>query len=187
MAATNSVRIVKTIPYRGQTKRWSNRYHFVGGTPADTAHWNTLFDNITNAEKLLYGSGLQIVEALGYVAGSEVPVASKTYAITGAATFSGYPCPGDSAAMLRFATAARSSKNHPVYLWNWFHGAQWSGTGSSDTLLAAQKSAIETYAGLWDTTGFSDGSITVKRAGPNGASATGHECDPFVRHRDFRN
>lgn len=184
MAATPSIVIQTTIPYRGQTKKFSNRYHFSGGTPADLTHWNTLSDAIVAAYKLTITSGLTIVGSLYYGAGSNVPIGSKTYSQAGTAGFSGTPCPGDSAIMVRFATAARSTKNHPVYLWNWFHGANWSGSGSSDTLLAAQRTLFQTYAAAW-LSGFSDGSVTYVRAGPNGANATGYAVDQYVRHRDF--
>jgi hypothetical protein len=186
MAATPSIVIKTTIPYRGQTKTFSNRYHFSGGTPADLTHWNTFSDAIVAAYKLIITSGLTIVGSYYYGAGSNVPIGSKTYSQAGTATLSGTPCTGDSAMMLRFATAARSAKNHPVYLWNWFHGANWSGSGSSDTLLAAQRTLVQTYAAAW-ISGFSDGSVTYVRAGPNGANATGYVVDQFVRHRDFPN
>lgn len=186
MAATPSIVIQTTIPYRGQTKKFSNRYHFSGGTPADLTHWNALSDNIVAAYKAIISSGLTIVGSLYYGAGSNVPLGSKTYSTAGTFAGGGTPATGDSAMMLRFATAARSVKNHPVYLWNWFHGANWSGSGSSDTLLASQRTAIQTYAASW-LSGFSDGSVTYVRAGPNGANATGYLVDQFVRHRDFRN
>ena len=188
MATTRTVCkliVVKTIPYRGSTRRFSNAYCFKTGTPADDSHWHTLMDNVTTAEKAIFTSGVTIVEALGYGIGSDIPLSSKTYSLAGTGAWTNVPCPGDSAAMLRYSTAARSTKNHPVYLFNYFHGATWSGSGSSDTLAAGQKSAIETYAGLWDTTGFSDGTNTYKRCGPASAAATGHECDPYVRHHDF--
>ena len=46
------------------------------------------------------------------------------------------------------------------------------------------KSAIDSYAASW-ISGFSDGSINAVRAGPNGATATGHFTEEYVTHRDF--
>jgi hypothetical protein len=184
VAATPSLRVRTSIPYRGSTRYWSTTFHFNGGTPADGTHWTTFSDALVTAFKACFTSGLTIVGTYGYAAGNQVPVFSKTYSTAG--TLAGAtPCPGDSAAMLRWSTAARSSKNHPVYLWNWIHGANWSGSGSSDTLLAAQKTAIDGFAGTFISPGFSDGTNSYVRAGPNGATATGHQCDPYVRHRDF--
>lgn len=184
MAATPSIRVTKTMPYRGATVRWSNRYHFNGGTPADSSHWTTLSDAIVTAEKAVHNTGITIVETVGYAAGSEVPVFSKTYSTAGTGAFgTGTLMPGDVAALVRFSTTARSVKNHPVYLANYYHGA-YNATGQPDTLNAAEKTALDSYAAAW-ISGFSDGTTTYVRAGPNGATATGYITKPLLTHRDF--
>lgn len=185
MAATPSVVVKKSFGYRGGTQIWSNRYHFNGGTPADNTAWNTLFDAIVAAEKAIYDAGITIVEAVGYVAGSTISAHSKSYTTAGTATYTGDRSPGDCAALLRYATAARTSKGHPIYLFNYFHGCLSAASGSAyDTLLAAQKTNIETYGSTW-LTGFSDGTNTYNRAGPNGADATSRLCETYITHRDF--
>jgi hypothetical protein len=187
MASTPSIRIVKSSAYKGGLRLFSNRYHFNGGTPADATHWHTLMDAVTAAEKAIYGSHITITEALGYAAGSDVPVATKTYSLAGTMTVggTGVGAPLTDAVLGRWSTAARSTKNHPIYLFNYFHGAVVDNTVLGfDKVWATQVTAVSTYITAW-ITGFSDGSITAVRASPNGAAATGSLVEEYVTHRDF--
>jgi len=137
------------------------------------------------AEKAIYDSGQTIVQTLGYAAGSEVPVFTKTYSTAGTGVFgAGARAPGDAAGLIRYATAVRTSKNHPVYLYNYYHGVI-TIAGGGDTILAAQVSAYGTYAAAWIGAGFSDGTTSYNRAGPNGATATGQLVETYITHRDF--
>jgi hypothetical protein len=184
MAATPSIRITKEFSYRGSLQRWSNRYHFNGGTPADLAHWNTLADAVVLAEKAALGPLQTIVAATYYAAGSNVAVGSKAYTTVGTmGPGSDVLCPGDCAALIRWATTARSTKGHPVYLFSYFHGAYRLST-NADTIGPSYKAALDTYGTAW-ITGFSDGTITAVRAGPNGATGTSRLTEPYVTHRDF--
>jgi hypothetical protein len=95
------------------------------------------------------------------------------------------PSPGECAALVRYSTAGRTTKNHPIYLFNYYHRVYTNQAGASTDLLDVnQKTAMGTYATAW-ITGFSDGSITAVRAGPNGDAATGQIVEEFVTHRDF--
>lgn len=181
------MRVLKLLNFKGGTRVTSNRYHFLGGTPADAAHWHTLMDAVTAAEKLVTNDITTITEAIGYAAGSDVPVASKVYSIVGTCTAAaaGYVAAGECAALVRYSTAERTSKNHPIYLFNYYHGAyahQTGGTG--DALDANMRSALETYAAAW-IAGFSDGTNTYTRCGPNGQAATGATVEEWLTHRDF--
>lgn len=185
MAATPSIKVTKQFTYRGVTRKWSNRYHFNGGLPADGSHWATLAAAIENQEKTCFTSDVTIVGITGYAAGSEVPVYTATPSVAGTlAPSTSIPAVGDAAILVRYATTARTSKNHPVYLYNYYHGARTASTGG-DTAMAGQVSALQTYATQWLGTGFSDGTNSYTRAGPNGASATGQLVASYLTHRDF--
>jgi len=190
MAATWSIRVVKKFNYRGAVHNFSNRYHIGTNGPPDATHWTTFSDAIVAAEKACYlpfsSSGADIIQTVGYAAGSEVPVFTKTYATASTGSFTNYTtCPGDCAALVRYATPDRSIKNHPVYCFNYYHGIGIGiSPGTGDTLCPAQGTALQTYANAW-ITGFSDGTTTFHRSRPTGDLCTAAIVKPLVTHRDL--
>lgn len=185
MAATPSLKVTKSFTYRGVVRTFSNRYHFNGGTPADTAHWTTFSDAVVTAEKAIHVPAVTIVKTTGYASTSEVPVFTKTYSTVGTLSQgTGTRVPGDVAWLIRYSTTARTSKNHPIYLFNYYHGGVLT-AGAYDDLMTTQSAAGGTYAGLWITPGFSDGTTSYVRAGPNGATAVGVIVEPLMTHRDL--
>jgi hypothetical protein len=188
----HSIVITKHFPYRGGTRNWTNRYHFEGALPTDATAWGAFADLIVAAEKAIYNSDVTIVLATGYdasTASSTNPhgdaVWTGTYATAGTLSDAGSAglAPGDGAIYLRYSTPARSSRNHPVYLSNYFHGALLSALGG-DNLFTAQHTAVDTYAGHWLTGFLADGSPR-ERCGPRGAVATDKYVSSYIRHRDF--
>ena len=190
IATAPSIQINKSFTYRGVLRTVSNRYHFHGGTPADSTHWTTLANAVTAAEKAVHmplaSGGCKIIEAVGYAGGSEIPVFTLTYTLDGTGAFASFiPMAGDSAALVRYSTADRSSKNHPIYCFNYYHGVSGGTTVPTvDNLNTAEKTALQTYANLW-VAGFSDGTNTYVRSRPNGNVCTGAFVEPLVTHRDL--
>lgn len=190
VATAPSIRIVKQFNLRGGSGHFSNRYHFSGGTPADSAHWTTLANAIIAAEKALYlpiaSGGATIVEAVGYAGGSEIPVFTAAYSTAGTGSFAGYvPQASDVAGLIRYSTPDRSSKNHPIYCFNYYHAVGSAGTFANlDAMDAAQLAAFGVYGADW-IAGFSDGANTYKRSRPNGNTCNGYFVEPSLTHRDL--
>jgi hypothetical protein len=185
LAASASIKVVKSFSFKGATRLWSNRYHFTNSAPTDSTHWTTLSDAIVTAEKAILLAANTIVQTYGYAAGSEVPVFAKTYSTAGTLADGGAAhTPGECAALIRYATATRTAKNHPKYLYNYYHGLIAYAPPNQDTLASTHVTPMNTYAGLW-VTGFSDGTTNHVRCGPNGDVATGYLVETKITHRDF--
>lgn len=181
------MRLIMTLPFKGGTRQWSNRYHFSGGTPADVGHWHTLFENVAGQFENCVASVQTLATAVGYAAGSDVPVATEVLGITGtlAPDTGNAEQAGEVAALTRYATDARTSKNHPIYCFNYVHGTYaHTGEGDGDLLSASQKSNLEDFAAAW-VAGFTDGTHTLVRASPNGAICRDPIVEEYLTHRDF--
>lgn len=173
------------MAYRGNTVVWSNRWFFNQTSLPSTGDRTAIAQAIWDQEKIQYTTKVTIVDAIWYAAGSDVPV--STSAITGACTLSAsgrIETPGDCAAVIRFSTTQRTSKNHPIYLFKYFHDVRYSSGGLADTVDTTQAGRFLALGQLL-VTGISQGGTTYKVAGPQGAVGQGVDALPLITHRDF--
>ena len=192
MAPTPSIKVICEFSYRGAVTQFSNRFHFSGGTPADTSHWTALSldlrDGATGGVRYGYigciPAHVTIKRVLGYPAGSDVAVFDQLLSEAGERSSTTFRCSGDSAMLMRWLTAARTAKNHPIYLFSYIHGVQCV-SSDGDTLNSGDVTSAGRFVERWWNAGFTDGANTYKRAGPNGATAISGSVNSFVHHRDF--
>lgn len=180
-----SIKWVFESPYEGGTKTWSTRFYLTGGAWQDNTHFNTLADAIHSDLVTITSVETTIVEAIGYDPGSFLPVFTKAYGGNGSQTLDGPAyAPLEVCYLLRFTTDARSTKNHPIYLYNYIHNAMIDSATTPETPRASMHSAWNTRCNLL-VAGYSDGTLTRKRCGPRGAVAQSGACEAFLTHRDF--
>lgn len=191
MAAPNqySLIVYVTVPFRGGTQLTSNRYFFKksDGTTAEPS-WDGLRTAVVNAQKAIYKSNVHITAVKGTAPGSDVAVYEWAGSVAGTNGVSNDDAAGELCALIRYFTAARSAKNHPIYLYNYMHGQ--TVDSANKQLIGGSYGPTDTFAGDW-ITGFSDGTDSFVRCGPHGAAAVSKVVDQYLRvhtfpHRAFR-
>lgn len=176
MAPQPSITIVKTFTYRGSPEEWTNTYHFTNDAPTTQTRWKALADAIIAAEKLVFDSNCSVTSAYGHKAGVKTrdwfwDYAAHATSVPGTfAVGAGTRQAGDAALWLRWSTDQLTSKGKPIYLRSYYHSVFAAGGAATtvDNAFSNQKTALETYGAAW-ITGFSDGTVTHARSGPNGA------------------
>lgn len=180
------IKLTFSFGWRGTTKLWSQLYHFDGPTSwASQAQFDTCVVALWNIIKICIPSRVTLVEATAYNAGSFLPVYTHTFGATGTYTDSANPqAAGEMCMLWKMTTDQRSTKNHPIYLFKWFHGMQSEGATSPDTLRAGIQS---TAAGQLTSllAGINDGTNTRKYCGPRGAVAQSGSVNTLLHAREF--
>lgn len=183
-----SIKSRKTFTYRGGTKEWSNRYFFTDSPPSTSGEWLTMYNAIQALEKACFSNVISLIGGVGYEAGSEVPVWTGGATVTG--TWSpgaqDRKLPGDCTRLIRFGTTQRTSKNHPIYLFKYYHGIYHNDADPADTPTGGQNTAFLALADAL-IAGISDGSASHQLCGPYGAVAQNRLLASVIGHRDFVN
>lgn len=150
--AKPALTIIQEFPYRGLPEEFSNKYHFTGPAPGDSASWKALADTVINALRPCFGTEVKFVRAYGYTDGDHPSIWSNDYKVpgppqTGSGTYTAGPAAaGDAAAFIAWTTSKRNSRGKVVYARKYFHAVHASSTTAGDTLLGAQATAMQTFA-----------------------------------------
>lgn len=171
MAAACGITVIKRFTYRGNaTEEYSNTYWLTGAAPSTDASWRALFDAIVLTEKAIYPSGTVVARGYGYnddtghKPGDEGAVAPAVYVldlVAAAATVPGtlvvsglIANPGDTAVWARWKTSRVTSPGgKAIYVRKYYHPTYSVSSGSPDTVLALQRTALLAHAAkLWDGT-----------------------------------
>lgn len=180
------VKVEFTFTWRGVTKQWGQLYHFDGPTTwASQGQFDTFCTALWNSMKVYIPARNTCTTMTAYNAGSFLPVFTHSISAAGTYTDTSNPqAPGEACMLMRFLTDARSTKNHPIYLYKWFHGMQTNGSTAPDVLRAGIASTAA--GGVSDLiAGFSDGTNTRKYCGPRGAVAQTGTVESDLHMREF--
>lgn len=184
------MRLVKSFSYRNVPREFSNRYFIGLNYPTDSARWDALLHAVSSQERTIYppavNGGASIIRGYGYKPGSDVPVYETVLTDDGLLDHSTWiRSPGDCAAVAVYTTPDRSKKNHPIYLYSYWHAVGTDTTSPGDGVAQGQHVAMQAYAQHW-ITGFSDGVTTYHRSRPSaGTLATGVTVNGLITHRDL--
>lgn len=174
---------------KGTLHPWSTSL-WLDNDVADQAEFEELVDACTtgSAAKLqdCFFDDVYITDAHYYAPGSDIIEYARSMSLQGTLTGTGAECPSDAASLARWATDFRTSKMHPIYLFNYLHGCRSNpAVPGGDTLAGAQNEAQTAFFQRF-VDGIVAGGTTVHRCGPAGQVAQEVHVENFITHRDFR-
>lgn len=189
----SSLLLTHSFGYRGGTQLWTNRWHCTGPETITLEEFNTLVNAVKAAERNIYSDVTTLVRAEwadastatttnphGLVTQSLILSQAGNVAVEAGVV----RMPGDCALVARFSTDARTTKNHPIYLFKYVHDVFGKGNAAPDTPSTVQRANLQTYGEAW-IEGFSDGTNTRAYCGPHGVVALTASVLTTIRHRDF--
>lgn len=185
MATPPSGKLVWQSPYRGGTRLWSNRYYVTGPDWSGSTQFHTWVDAVWGQLQGATLAATTLVEAVAYQGGSDLPF--DTYSIGAAGTKSlgtSWRAPLEECLLLKFTTTARSTKNHPIYLFKFIHCVPTGGATSPDIPDSGYVSTATSRYGNF-VSGLSDGTNNRILCGPRGAVAQSMVVETYLHHRDF--
>lgn len=186
MAAMPSLKLLFDTAYRGTIKDWSIKCHFSGGLPADGTHWDAFVSDMFDDVLAMIPDRCRLKGAVGYQTDALPAVYTHDFGpdVGTLIESGGQKQAAYVAALASWTTDARNARGAPIFLRNFIHGAASDDT-DLDQVLAAQDTAITAWAHKFSDagTGYSDGTNTYKRAGPNGAVGLEGSCRDFLSHR----
>jgi hypothetical protein len=177
--------ISKSFTYQGAGREWSNTHPFHESAPSVYGDWEDFADAVVALERTILQNDVTITTVKGYDGASDHPVFTKTYGVVGTLSVSGASnAPRDCAGIIRWSTADRDSRNHPIYGYAYVHGVADYDSGSGHPagwMYEPQTTALETYANDWVV-----GINGFHRTTLGGSICIDSYVDPWIRHRDFR-
>lgn len=182
--AQPSIRVIFTSPYKGGTRTWSQRYFFTGGN-FTAPQFAALVAVLEATLKTLVTSVTHITEYIGYDIGSDVPVRTSTVSVAGTYSPSTNPqMPLEVCALVKLTTTQRSTKNHPIYGFKYFHDVQSDGVSDREKLRTGYKGNLQSDMDAF-IAGMSDGSSTRHWCDAKGAVFQAAIVSAELTHRDF--
>lgn len=179
------LKMVYSFNWRGTTKQWSQLWHWTEGNWASQGQFDTFATLLFNNLKTFTNPRVTFVEAVAYNPGSFLPV--FTHVIGSPGTYAeGTPpeATGEACMLWKFTTDQRTTKNHPIYLFKWFHGVQADGATDPDTLRNGTRTSAESVL-TTILAGLSDGTNTRHYCGPRGAVAQTGSVNTKLHMREF--